>query len=83
MGFKWGDIGRELEGAFKPEKILDSLNPITSIGKIGDNFENSVSSVGGVINKTVDKVSGSFNGLINMLPLILLGGGLILIMTKK
>jgi hypothetical protein len=83
MGFKWGDIGRELEGAFKPDKILDALNPINSIGKLGDNFENSVTSVGGVINKTVDKVSGSFNGLINMLPLILLGGGLILIMTKK
>ena len=89
MGFNFGDIGRELEGAFK-----DVLNPTEGIADILKSSEGIIGTLGGVAEKGIDKlggiaekglstIGGSFTSLINMLPLILIGGGAIFLLTKS
>ena len=77
------DLGRELESAFEPDKILDALNPLNTVGQWTKTFEHTVDTVGGVVDRTVGSVTGSFNNLINFLPMILIGAGSLFLLTKK
>ena len=77
------DLGGQIESSFAPDKIIDALNPLNTVGKWTDTIDHSISTVGGVVDRTVGSVTGSFNNLINFLPMILIGGGALFLLTKK
>ena len=77
------DLGGQLEDAFTPDNLLQSLNPLNGIEQMVGTVGHGVDTVGGVINNTVNKASSTFTSLIDMLPLILIGGGAIFILSKS
>ena len=85
MGFDFRDIGRELQGIARdiPGELIDALNPINGIARIGESGEKIIGIVGHTVDNTINKASSTLTSLMDMMPLILIGGGLILILTKK
>ena len=80
-GFNWNKFGRDIQGGLEDfgKDLGNSLNPINTIGKLSGNIDNGINTIGGVVNKTI----GTVSSLIDFLPLILIAGGALFILTKK
>ena len=76
-GFNFNDLGRELQGGF--QDIGNALNPINSINQISGTVNKGIDTVGGIANKGLNTISS----LVDFLPLILIAGGALFILTKK
>ena len=77
------DLGGQIESSFTPDKIIDALNPLNGIEQMVGTVGHGIDTIGGVVNNTVNKASSVFTSLIDMLPLILIGGGAIFLLTKS
>ena len=80
-GINWGKIGRDIQGELQNfgNDLGNALNPINTIGQVSGNIDHSIGTIGGVVNKGL----GTVSSLIDFLPLILIAGGALFILTKK
>jgi len=91
MGFSWNNIGHEILGGLEDTgtQIGNALNPIGTIGRLGDDANsivnnttglgnNLITTTGGVVNKGIEGITS----LTNMLPYILVGGIVFLVLSK-
>ena len=91
MGFSWNNIGNEILGGLEDTgtQIGNALNPIGTIGQLGNDANNIVGSTtglgnnlintgGNIVNKGLDTVGS----LTNMLPYILVGGVVLFVLSK-
>ena len=91
MGFNWGNFGNEILGGLENagEQVGNALNPIGTIGQLGNDANQIVGSTtglgnnlintgGGIINKGIDTVVS----LTTMLPYLLVGGVVFMVLSK-
>ena len=88
MGFNFNDFLKDVSGAVGGAiNPLDDLKDIThdlfglggQIVQTGGNLGGKLIDTGG---KLIDKGLGSFDGLVKMIPYILVGGCILLVVTK-
>jgi hypothetical protein len=89
MGYSFGDFMRDVGGPLEDivDAPYDALKQIShdfapvagEIVKTGGNLGGKIIDTSG---KLIDKGLGSFDGLVNMIPYILVGGVVLLVMTK-
>ena len=88
MGFNWNDLLNEVGGAVGGViNPLDDLKEIThDLSRLGGQIVQTGGNLGGKLidtgGKLIDKGLGSLDGLVNMIPYILVGGVVLLVMTK-
>jgi len=92
MGFSWNNIGNEILGGLEDTgtQIGNALNPIGTIGQLGNDANNivgSTTSLGNNIVSTTGSVVnngiGAITSLTNMLPYILVGGVVLFVLSKS
>ena len=92
MPFNWNKFGNDILGGIEDagSQIVDGLNPLNTLGQLGDNAKSIVhdttglggqivSTGGGIINQGL----GTLSSLTNMIPYILVGGIAIMLLSKK
>ena len=91
MPFDWGKFGHDILGGLEDagNQVGDALNPLNTINQLGNNANNIVGSTtglgnnlintgGSIINKGIDTVGS----LTTMLPYLLVGGVVLMVLSK-
>ena len=91
MGFNWNKFGNDILGGLEDagSQVGDALNPLKTIGQLGNDANQIVGSTTGLGNNlintggsVINKGIGAISGIADMLPYILVGGVVLMVLSK-